>query len=167
MNALSVQNYLQHASKILGRDALSFDGMVVLALATAASAQVIYIVANSLYRESLSYPRSLIICALTVILAPLMLFGLEFGLQLADANLQPWWKIFLSLIVPGFLVCSAFSPGKWVDNFFAATFTVLPSMGLWFLLIILLNQGGEALTSSGEKAGSIRERTQTLNKWLN
>jgi len=167
MNSLNLSGYLDQAGRILGYDVLSIEAGVILFLATVVATQMIYMVANSLSNGNAEYLRSLVLCAITLLLAPLALSVLEAGLARLEVGLGFGWLTLLSLLLPGLLVTSFLTARSFRCSFLCGALSVLPAMVFWFLLIILLHQVEESLDSGGEKAESILGRTQELDQILN
>lgn len=161
-----MQNYLNHASSLLGRDVLSGEGMALLFLATVISAQLVYLVAKSLTQGHAEYRPSLVLCILTLLMVPLAMIGLEMGLAHADVSLRRLWLMFLSLILPGLLVTSFLAARSFRCNACSGALSILPAMIFIFIFINLLNHFDKVLISGGEKAGFIKERTAELDQLL-
>ena len=167
MNSEFMQNYLMTASDIIGRSVTSIAGCLILVVTTLIAAQIFYMAANSVSNGNAEFLRSLLLCGLTLLLAPLTLMGLESLAAQQDISLPSWAFSLGALLLPALIVTSVLTAKSFRCSVLSGVIPGIPAMILWVLLIILLNQVADTIQSGSEKAKSIQERAQELDQIIN
>ena len=163
---LTLDDYLQTASSMLGRSVTQWEGLGLLIIGVAISALLLNMVSSSLSEGRAEAVPSILISILILSSSPL--FYRAFSSEsVGFSELMSGRALMTLSLCSSALILGACLAAKWFKmSLLSGIMSVIPFTIFWILLIILLNQFGDALHSGEERMESIRGRTVELHELM-